>query len=85
MSKGNYPLMRPDGQPWTPTSPALDHPLRNVPRWVLMAGRRLVEGQALTRSETAKLAAWRGSQGQGQAELWPDDHATLKRRWFEVQ
>lgn len=48
-------------------------------------GERLLRGEALTAGEKEKLVVWREEQKSDAEELWPDDHATLKRRWFEVQ
>ena len=85
MSKGNYPLLRPSGQPWTPAAPILDHPLREIPRWVLNIASKIARGEVLAIGEEKKLIAWRQAQERATEGLWPDDHATLKRRWFEVQ
>ena len=87
MSRGSYPLLRPDGTSWTPTSPDLDHPLREIPRWVLNTAAKVVRGEVLAVGEEEKLIAWRAQvQGQRQQErLWPDDHAVVKKPWVEVQ
>ncbi len=86
MSKGNHPLLCFNGQPWSFTAPLLDHPLRNVPLWVQTLGKKLLKGRVLTKREEEKLVLWRSSQGEGKGDSdWPDDHAVLKRRWFEVQ
>ena len=88
MSRGSYPLLRPSGQPWTPTSPDLDHPLREIPRWVLNTAARVIRGEVLGVGEEEKLIAWREAQVKDkrqQEHLWPDDHAVIKKPWVEVQ
>ena len=78
-------MLRPDGQPWSLTVTGLDHPLREIPRWVLNIGAKIVRGQALALGEEEKLIVWRETQERRRERLWPDDHARVKRRWFEIQ
>lgn len=85
MSRGRYPLLRASGAHWTPTSPVIDHPLRGIPHRIQAIGRRLLAGDKLTVNEERTLAAWREVQGSSMEKLWPDNHATPKRKWFEVQ
>jgi len=85
MSRGQLPLLRPSGQPWTPTAPAIDHPLQNIPHRILALGKRLAKGQALTAAERERLTVWREMRKRKREEYWPDDHATVKRLWVEVQ
>jgi len=86
MSRGQLPLLRPSGQPWTPTAPAIDHPLQNIPHRILALGRRLAAGQTLTVAEEAQITSWRASHRQQLSECsWPDDSPTVKKPWVQVQ